>query len=199
MSRAAPIICCWMTAAIRSPTLPGPRSLCSPPLRKQRDIDALWQALRDGEIQTISTDHCSFTLAQKNAGREDFTKIPGGMNGVETRGILMYTYGVASGKISLEQMVQILSENPAKLYGVYPRKGVIAPGADADIVVYDPAGEGVITAKDQVCAADDAPYEGFRVQGHIHQVYLRGTLRVNEGKVLDDCGGQYIPRDRCCL
>ena len=121
------------------------------------------------------------------------------MNGVETRGILMYTYGVADGKISLEQMVQILSENPAKLYGVYPRKGVIAPGADADIVVYDPAGEGVITAKDQVCAADYAPYEGFRVQGHIHQVYLRGALRVDEGKVLDDCGGQYIPRDRCCL
>lgn len=181
------------------PDFAGAKYVCSPPLRKQRDIDALWQALRDGEIQTISTDHCSFTLAQKDAGREDFTKIPGGMNGVETRGVLMYTYGVAGGKISLEQMVQILSENPAKLYGVYPRKGVIAPGADADIVVYDPAGEGVITAKDQVCAADYAPYEGFRVQGHIHQVYLRGTLRVNEGKVLDDCGGQYIPRDRCCL
>ena len=91
-----------------------------------------------------------------------------------------------------------MSENPAKLYGVYPRKGVIAPGADADIVVYDPAGEGVITAKDQVCAADYAPYEGFRVQGHIHQVYLRvccGWMR----QARTTCGGQYIPRYRCCL
>lgn len=182
-----------------APDFDGAKYVCSPPLRKPADMEALWQALRDGEIQTISTDHCSFTLEQKDAGRDDFTKIPGGMNGVETRGVLMYTYGVAAGRITQEQMVQVLSENPAKLYGVYPRKGVIVPGADADIVVYDPAGEGVITAKDQVCAADYAPYEGFRVQGHIRQVYLRGTLSVEEGKILQERGGQYIPRDRCSL
>ena len=168
-------------------------------MRKDSDNDALWNALADGSIQTISTDHCSFTLEQKKAGLEDFTKIPGGMPGVETRGVLLYTYGVVSERITAERMVELLSEAPAKLYGAYPRKGRLAAGADADIVVYDPNGVSRISAKNQVCAVDYAPYEGYEISGHIAQVWLRGTLAVEEGQILSDRGGKFIPRGKSNL
>lgn len=169
--------------------------ICAPPLRKREDQDALWEALRNGEIDTVATDHCSFTTAQKRAGRYDFTKIPGGLPGVEHRGLLLYTYGVAAGKISVSDMCRVLSENPAKLYGCWPRKGVIAPGSDGDIVVYDPAASGVITASDQVQNVDYTPYEGWRTEGRIHQVYLRGQLAVDRGQVLET-EGKFIHRSR---
>ena len=181
------------------PDFEGAKYVCAPPLRKRLDNEVLWHALEDGEIQTVSTDHCSFTLAQKDAGRGDFTKIPGGMPGVETRGVLLYTYGVAAGRITAERMVDVLSETPAKLYGAYPRKGCIAPGADADIVVYDPEGTTKITAADQAANVDYAPYEGFEIAGHIAKVYLRGALAVDEGTILQDRGGQFIPRGKCEL
>ena len=189
-----------MEASLYSkPDFEGAKYVCAPPLRQKADNEALWSALANDEIQTVSTDHCSFTLKQKDAGRNDFTKIPGGMPGVETRGVLMYTYGVAAGRISAEKMAALLSETPAKLYGVYPRKGHIAAGADADIVVYEPQGKTVITAADQVANVDYAPYEGWEIAGHIAQVYLRGTLAVEEGKVLEDRGGKYISRGKSIL
>lgn len=181
------------------PDFEGAKYVCAPPLRKKSDNEALWSALADGEIQTVSTDHCSFTLAQKDAGRDDFTKIPGGMPGVETRGVLLYTYGVAAGRITAERMAEVLSEAPAKLYGAFPRKGRIAEGADADIVVYDPNGTSRITAADQLANVDYAPYEGCELAGHIAKVYLRGTLSVEDGRVLCDKGGRYIPRGKSCL
>lgn len=181
------------------PDFEGAKYICAPPLRKKLDNEVLWKALADGEIQTVSTDHCSFTLAQKDAGRDDFTKIPGGMPGVETRGVLLYTYGVAAGRISAERMAEVLSEAPARLYGAYPRKGHLAPGADADIVVYDPTGTSRITAADQVANVDYAPYEGAELAGHIAQVWLRGHLSVEEGKILEDRGGTYIPRSKGML
>ncbi len=181
------------------PKFEGARYVCAPPLRKTSDQAALWRALAAGEIQTVSTDHCSFTLKQKDAGREDFTKIPGGVPGVETRFELMYSYGVVAGRISKEKMVEVLSANPAKLYGVWPRKGAIAEGFDADIVVYDPKGEHAIHARDMIANVDYNPYEGFPINGSIRQVWLRGRLSVENGKVLEDKGGQYIPRDLCCL
>lgn len=181
------------------PNFEGARYVCAPPLRKTSDQAALWRALAAGEIQTVSTDHCSFTLKQKDAGRGDFTKIPGGVPGVETRFELMYSYGVAAGRISKEKMVEVLSANPAKLYGVWPRKGAIAEGFDADIVVYDPKGEHAIHADDMIANVDYNPYEGFPINGSIRQVWLRGRLSVENGQVLEDKGGQYIPRDLCCL
>lgn len=181
------------------PDFEGAKYVCAPPLRKKSDNAALWKALADGEIQTVSTDHCSFTLQQKAAGKDDFTKIPGGMPGVETRGVLLYTYGVAAGRITAEKMAEVLSEAPAKLYGAYPRKGHIAVGADADIVVYEPNGETTITAADQAANVDYAPYEGYAVAGHIAQVWLRGKQVVHEGKILDDCGGIYISRKKSGL
>ncbi|MBR4308031.1 MAG: dihydropyrimidinase [Oscillospiraceae bacterium] len=181
------------------PDFEGAKYICAPPLRKEEDNDALWAALANGAVQTISTDHCSFTLGQKDAGREDFTKIPGGMPGVETRGVLLYTYGVVTERITAERMVELLSTAPAKLYGAYPRKGQIAEGADADIVVYDPNGIRKISAKDQVCNVDYAPYEGYELSGHIAQVWLRGNLAVEDGNILSDHSGKYIPRGKCSL
>ena len=181
------------------PNFAGAKYICAPPLRKASDNEALWRGLENGEIQTVSTDHCSFTLKQKDAGRGDFTKIPGGMPGVETRGVLLYTYGVAAGKITAERMVDLLSATPAKLYGAFPRKGQLAVGADADIVVYDPQGEYTITAADQLANVDYAPFEGYPIAGRIAQVWLRGEKAVENGAVLKDRSGIYIPRGKSQL
>ena len=176
------------------------RYVCAPPIRDKSQQALLWKALRRGGIQTISTDHCSFTLEQKDAGREDFTKIPGGLPGVETRGELIYSYGVAAKRISAQRMCLALSENPARMYGLFPRKGHLRPGADADIVVYDPGASHVIRADDCVANVDYNPYEGFVTAGGIRQVWLRGNLAVENGKVLDETPqGRYMARGKCSL
>ena len=175
------------------------RYVCAPPLRKPEDCRALWAGLRKGDIQTISTDHCAFTLAQKDAGRGDFTKIPGGLPGVEARGELVYSFGVTTRKISLATMCKVLSENPAKLYGMFPRKGIIAPGADADIVVYDPQADHILRAEDMVSHAGYTPYEGFVTHGSVSQVWLRGKLMVENGHVIGEQEGQYIVRGKSAL
>ena len=175
------------------------RYVCAPPLRKPEDCRALWAGLRKGDIQTISTDHCAFTLAQKDAGWGDFTKIPGGLPGVEARGELVYSFGVTTRKISLATMCKVLSENPAKLYGMFPRKGVIAPGADADIVVYDPQADHILRAEDMVSRAGYTPYEGFVTHGSVSQVWLRGKLMVENGHVIGEQEGQYIVRGKSAL
>ena len=168
--------------------------ICAPPLRTKADQDALWKALANGTVQTVSTDHCSFTREQKRAGRDDFTKIPGGLPGVESRGLLLYTYGVAAGRITKEQMCALLAENPARLYGAYPRKGVLAVGSDADIVVLDPNAEGVFSAAQEHSAAGYTPYEGMARRGAIERVYLRGQLVVKDGELVAKNAGQYIAR-----
>ena len=176
------------------------RYVCAPPIREKGQQALLWKALRRGDIQTISTDHCSFTLEQKDAGREDFTKIPGGLPGVETRGELIYSYGVAAKRITAQRMCLALSENPARMYGLFPRKGHLRPGADADIVVYDPGASHVIRADDCVANVDYNPYEGFVTAGGIRQVWLRGNLAVENGKVLDETPqGRYMARGKCSL
>ena len=158
------------------------------------------RGLRRGEIQTVSTDHCSFTLKQKEMGREDFTKIPGGLPGVETRGELIYSYGVAAKKLSLSQMCRVLCENPAKLYGLYPRKGILAPGSDGDIVVYDPGDSHVIRGEDCISKAGYTPYEGFVTAGGIRSVWLRGRKVVEHGTVLEDAPtGMYLSRGKYSL
>ena len=178
--------------------LEAARFVCAPPLRKRADQEVLWEALRGGEIDTVATDHCSFTLAQKRAGQYDFTRIPGGLPGVEHRGVLLYTYGVAAGRVTAADMCRVLSENPARLYGCWPRKGLIAPGSDGDIVVLDPASEGAISVDNHVQNVDYTPYEGWRTKCSIVQVYLRGNLAADRGQVLDP-RGRFIPRGRCSL
>ena len=168
--------------------------ICSPPLRKADDQRALWKALHDNRLNTISTDHCSFTPEQKRAGAEDFTKIPNGMPGVETRAALMYTYGVKKKRISLPQMCAYLSENPAKLYGMYPKKGTIRVGSDADIVIFEPRGIGRISADSCHSKCGYSPYEGVRTDGLIECVYLRGKAVYSDGEIILPNTGHYVAR-----
>ena len=178
------------------PDFEGSKYVIAPPIRRQEDQDKLWNALKNNQIQTIATDHCSFTLAQKAAGREDFTKIPCGMPGVETRPVLFYTYGVLKHGLTLEQMCRLLSENPAKIYGLYPEKGVIAAGSDADIVVWDPEAVWMLSRENQISRADYSPFEGWQVKGRASKVYIRGQLVAEDGKVTAEKQGNYRKRNK---
>ena len=175
------------------------RFVCAPPIRTHADAAALWRGLRRNEVQTISTDHCSFTPEQKEMGRADFTKIPGGLPGVETRGELIYTAGVAQHRLSLAQMCRAMCENPARLYGLYPRKGILAPGSDADIVVYDPDAGHVLHGSELASKAGYTPFEGYQTSGSIRSVFLRGTLCVDHGEVVGSRAGAYLSREKCML
>jgi dihydropyrimidinase len=177
------------------PGFEGAAYVCSPPLRKKADIEALWEAVQSGEIDVMGTDHCSFFMdGQKTSGKDDFTKIPGGIPGVEHRPALFYQFGVVSGKTDVEMMCRLLSERPAKLFGMYPKKGAVLAGSDADLVIWDPDKEWEITAKDQVQNVDYTPYEGIRVKGGPKQVFLRGNCVAVDGNVLMENQGRYIHR-----
>lgn len=177
------------------PNFAGAKYVCSPPLRSQRDELALWQALAGNEINTISTDHCDFNFKdKKRIGKDDFTKIPGGMPGIETRPQLIYTAGVTTGKLSLTQFVDLLSENIARQFGMYPQKGVIQVGSDADLVIWDPEKSGVIAAKTQLQHVDYSPFEGFKTKGAARTVYLRGQKIVDNGRVVTTGKGQFVAR-----
>lgn len=181
------------------PDFEGAKYICSPPLRKKADQNALWMAIDRDEIDTISTDHCSFTMEQKRAGLGDFTKIPGGMPGVEERVTLMYTFGVATEWLDAQDLVRYLAANPARLYGMYPQKGALEPGSDADIVLFDPDWEGEITAANRHNAAGYTPYEGWKVKGRVEDVFLRGTHVVKDGQIIAPKQGKYIPRGQNAL
>lgn len=198
MWRPARTTCCWTTHATACRDFAGARYVCAPPLRKKLDNERLWKALADGEIQTVSTDHCSFTLAQKDAWARRLHENSRPHAGVETRGTLLFTYGVAAGRITAERMADVLAETPAKLYGLFPRKGVLQPGADADIVVYDPRGTSCITAADQAANVDYAPYEGTQIAGHIAEVYLRGTCVVGRAKFSTTVMGSICTAENVC-
>jgi dihydropyrimidinase len=167
----------------------------SPPLRKKDDIERLWQALVTEDIDIIGTDHCSFNLnGQKDHGINDFSKIPSGIPGIEHRPILMYTYGVASGKITKEQMCSLLSESTSKIFGMYPRKGVLQVGSDADIVIWDTLTEGIISVDNQKQNVDYTPFEGFKTIGCAKHVFLRGSHIVQGGNIIKEDFGKYIKR-----
>lgn len=170
--------------------------VCSPPLRKEEDKECLWNALKENKLHTISTDHCSFTFEQKKMGRDDYTKIPNGMPGVQHRAELMYTYGVEKERISVTQMCKYLSENPARLYGLYPQKGCLEEGSDADLVIWDGNAEEVITKDNQLYKMDYAPLEGVKIKGKPDKVFLRGELAVDDGKVVKECFGKYVKRNK---
>lgn len=177
------------------PDFAGAKYVCSPPLRGKADLAALWRALACGHIDYIATDHCSFNFrGQKELGRGDFSKIPNGLPGVEQRPVLMYTRGVVPGRISENRFVAALSENPARLFGLYPRKGTLAPGSDADLVVWDPKQRQTIAAETQFQRVDYTPYEGIITLGRPRAVFLRGELLVENGEVLRENAGQYLSR-----
>lgn len=182
-----------------STSFEGAKYVMSPPLRKAYDQDALWYGLKSGEIETIGTDHCSFNYKnQKEIGLKDFSKIPNGAPGVEHRMALIYTYGVLAGKISLNKMVALTSTNAAKLFGIFPQKGTIAVGSDADIVVWDPKVTSHISAKNQIQNVDYTPYEGFEQKGRVLYEFLRGNKVISRGElVIKKPIGKYLYRKAC--
>lgn len=180
--------------------LPGFESakyVISPPLRKESDKEALWGGISCGLIDFTGSDHCSFNFkGQKDLGINDFSKIPAGSPGVEHRMLLMYSQGVCEGKLSLSKMVEITSENAAKIMGLYPKKGILEVGSDADIVVLNPNKSSVISYNNQTQNVDYTPYEGFEVNANIDYVFLRGNLVVNHGDVVgNDHIGEFIKRN----
>lgn len=169
----------------------------SPPLRTKEDQKMLLDGLVGDEIDTVGTDHCSFTMAQKALGKDDFTKIPNGGAGVQNRAALYYTYGVLPGKLTLEQMAAELSANAAKLFGMYPNKGVVAQGADADLVIWNPMHEETISYKTLAHNCDNSPYEGFHVHGQARDVLVGGAWAVKGGTVIKTGLGKYVARSLC--
>lgn len=175
--------------------LPGEEArnyMIAPPLRKKENQDVLWRALEEERIQTICTDHCSFDQGQKSAGSEDFSKTPCGMPGGEERPALIYQFGVNENRLTLEQMCKFLSENPAKLYRLYPQKGALLPGSDADIVVWNPKTQWVMSKDSQQSNIDYCPMEGTKIKGRAEKVYLRGKLAAENGQVLVEKTGHYV-------
>jgi dihydropyrimidinase len=172
----------------------GAAYVCSPPLRAEGDRAALWQGLRSGDLDVVATDHCPFTLADKRRGMGRFTTIPGGLPGVEDRVTLVFQ-GVLDGRISLTRWVDAIATAPAKLFGLYPRKGTVAPGSDADLVVFDPAVEWVISAAGHHMNVDFSAYEGRRVLGRPEVVMQRGQVLVAGGAFHGRAGaGRYLAR-----
>lgn len=152
----------------------------SPPLRSRKHRQALWQGLQDGTLQTVSTDHCPFMMHQKSLGSNDFRNIANGAGSVEHRLSLLYSFGVLQNKISLQDFVSLTSTNPAKIFGMYPKKGIIAEGADADILIWDPQKEQTITAKNHQQYCDHNIYEGFKTTGNPSIVITKGKVHPSE-------------------
>jgi dihydropyrimidinase len=177
------------------PGFEGAKFVCTPPLRPGHHQAALWRGLRTDDLSVVSTDHCPFCFAeQKELGVGDFSKIPNGLPGVETRMDLIYQ-GVIAGEITLARWVEVTSTNPAKMFGLYPTKGVIAPGADADIVIYDPLGEHAISASTHHMAVDYSCYEGMAVTGRVETVLSRGRTIIDAGAYTGQPGhGRFVPR-----
>ena len=176
----------------------GAKYVMSPPLREKSDQAALWQAIRNRMIDVIGTDHCPFHFqSQKTRGHDDFTKIPNGGPGIETRLNLLFTGGVSEQRISLNRFVEIVSTQSAKLFGLYPQKGEIAPGSDADFVVINPEYETFISAITHHSIVDYSLYEGMRVKGTPEKVFARGELIVDNGRFLGKPGaGRFLKRQR---
>lgn len=178
--------------------LEGAKYVMSPALRSKEDNKALWRGIKLGEIDTIATDHCSFNYEDKRKNaRVDFSKIPNGIPSVEHRMELIFSYGVEDKKISLNEMVQLTSTNPAKIFGLYPKKGEIKEGSDADLLIIEADYDGVISHKDSIQEVDYTPYEGFKSNGKIKRVFLRGKELVKDGKFIGkEPTGQYISRKK---
>jgi dihydropyrimidinase len=189
----------YLLLSIDNMNLPGFESakyVFTPPLREKQNLPKLWDGLQSDNLQVVSTDHCPFCFEdQKSLGKDDFTKIPNGGPGIENRLQLLHHHGVNAGKITLNRFVEIVSTAPARIFGMYPKKGAIAPGSDADIVVWDPKAEHLISAKTHHMRVDYSMFEGFKVVGNARQVFSRGELIVDNGQYVGRVGrGQYLRR-----
>ena len=169
--------------------------VCAPPIRKKQDNVALIDGIKNKTIDIVSTDHCSFTLKQKALGKNDYTKIPGGVNMIQQRSLVIYQL-VVNKKITKERMAQVLSENPARLFGLYEKKGFLKKNYDADIVIINPKKTTTYSYKTQYSKSDYSLLEGKKMKGYIEKVFLRGKLVVDDNKVLDTQKGKYLKRKK---
>lgn len=178
----------------REPGFAGAKYVMSPPLRPQPHGERLWRALQTDQLSVVATDHCPFCMKeQKELGKDDFSKIPNGAPGVEHRLQLLYHGGVAGKRFDLHRFVQITSTAPAKIFGLFPRKGTVAVGSDADLVLFDPQGSTRISAKSHHMNVDYSAYEGMELQGRVAKVLLRGELVVDGDRWLGRTGaGQFV-------
>ena len=179
------------------PNFEGSKFVMSPPLRDKRNQDVLWNGLRDGLVSTLATDHAPFDFGdQKKMGKDDFTKIPNGIPSLEDRVNAFYTYGVKRGRLDLHRFVDAASTQSAKLFGLFPQKGTIQLGSDADLVVYDPTYKGVISAKTQTMNVDYNAFEGMPIEGRPHVVTVRGQVAARDGKFVGKVGrGRFLQRE----
>ncbi len=178
------------------PNFEGAKFVMSPPLRDKANQEVLWNGLRQGLVDTVGTDHAPFDfVGQKPMGKEDFTKIPNGIPALEDRINLLYTYGVKRGKLDLHQLVNVASTNAAKIFNLFPRKGTIQLGADADLVVYDPAYRGKLSVANQHMNIDYNAYEGWEIEGRPAVVTVRGEVAARDGKFVGTVGrGKLLQR-----
>ena len=182
---------------IAKPNFEGAKYVFSPPVREKWNQEKLWSGLQKNDLQVVSTDHCPFNfVGQKDMGKNDFTKIPNGGPGLENRLHLMFQGGVNEKRISLNRWVELTSTNPSKIFGMYPQKGTIAPGSDADVVIWDPNKELTISAKSHHMRVDYSMFEGKKVKGDAETVISRGEVIVENKKFLGKAGrGNYIKRN----
>ncbi|WP_046508345.1 dihydropyrimidinase [Streptomyces odonnellii] len=186
------------TDNLAEPDFEGAKYVCSTPLRPKEHQAALWRGLRTNDLQVVSTDHCPFCfVGQKELGRGDFSKIPNGLPGVENRMDLLHQ-AVVEGRLSRRRWIEIACATPARMFGLYPRKGTIAPGADADIVIYDPVAEQTVSAETHHMNVDYSAYEGKQLTGQVETVLSRGELVIDRREFTGRAGhGQYTPRATC--
>ncbi|WP_326653607.1 MULTISPECIES: dihydropyrimidinase [unclassified Streptomyces] len=186
------------TDNLAEPDFEGAKYVCSTPLRPREHQAALWRGLRTNDLQVVSTDHCPFCfVGQKELGRGDFSKIPNGLPGVENRMDLLHQ-AVVDGHLTRRRWIEIACATPARMFGIYPKKGTIAPGADADVVIYDPHAEQTLSAETHHMNVDYSAYEGKRITGQVETVLSRGEVVIDGREFTGRAGhGQYTPRGTC--
>ena len=186
-----------LDASLYEQDFDGAKWVMSPPLREKKDQATLWAGIDQGLVQVVGTDHCPFTWEQKLMGKDDFSKIPNGHPAIEHRMELLFSEGVSKGKISLNKYVEVTSTNAAKIFGMFPQKGTIGVGADADIVLFDPNEQHTISMKTHHMNTNYSAYEGWQVTGKVKTVFLRGNVVINNNQCLVEKGyGQFIKRKK---
>jgi dihydropyrimidinase len=200
LGETCPQYLCLDETAYDAPAVRAATVVMSPPLRPRWMQAWLWEALAQGDLQAVGTDHCPFTAADKARGLDDFTRMPNGAAGIETRLLLLHEFGVRAGRLTWPQLAQVFAAGPARIFGLYPRKGTIAPGSDADLVVFDPAPVQELVASRLHMRVDATPYDGMTVHGRVETVLSRGEVIVEGGRFVGAPGrGRYLRRGRTSL
>ncbi|MEP7128061.1 MAG: dihydropyrimidinase [Chitinophagales bacterium] len=186
-----------LDASLYEQNFDGAKWVMSPPLREKKDQAALWSAINQGTVQVVATDHCPFKWEQKRMGEKDFSKIPNGHPAIEHRMELLFSEGVNKGKISLNRFVEVTSTNAAKIFGMFPKKGSIGIGSDADLIIFDPEEKHVLSAKSHHMNVDYSAYEGWELKGKVKTTVLRGKIAVESGEVKIKKGyGEFVKRNK---